>query len=178
MSAKRWLNMTQRAMLKSMPDRAAAMMTLIRNDAESPEFGQRVLRGVGEAEVTVIDWLPALMFTPRSIQHTTTATFAGTVIVVAEEGICLVDPMTGAWQAAVAWECICRADVSPLPHRIEQVFAYAIVPPQVLQREGFVSSAVEAHYFYVAATDAFFEQIGSHAKERVPGGSQRVPALI
>jgi hypothetical protein len=64
MSAKRWLTMTQRQMLKNMPDRAAAMMNLIRADAESPEFEQHVLRGIGEAETTAINWLP-LSSSPR-----------------------------------------------------------------------------------------------------------------
>jgi hypothetical protein len=67
--------MTQRAMLRSMPDRADEMMTRIRTYAESPEFEQRVLRGVGEAEVRIIDWLPALIFTPKSMRHETSATF-------------------------------------------------------------------------------------------------------
>lgn len=100
-SARQWLNITQRAMLKSMSDRAAAMMALIRSDAESPGFEQRVLRGVGEAEVTAIDWLPALFFTPKSMRPKTSATFVGTAIVVADQGIFLVDPIVCALQAAV-----------------------------------------------------------------------------
>jgi hypothetical protein len=173
MSAKRWLNMTQRAMLKSMPDRAAAMMIRIRTDAESPEFEQRVLKGVGEAGVTIIDWLPALLLTPKSMQKATKATFIGTVIVVAREGIFLVDPIVAALQAAVGWGRMCRADMTPLPRTTDQVFAYAFLPPAA-----FEMTAVEAHYFYVAATDAFFHEIGSHAPEMIPNGFQLVPRLI
>ena len=173
MSAKRWLNMTQRAMLKSMPDRAAAMLMQFRSDAELPEFEQRVLMGVGEAEVTVIDWLPALLLTPKSMQKTTKATLTGTVIVVAREGIFLVEPIVGALQAAIGWERVCRADMTPLPRTTDQVFAYAFLPPSA-----FEMSAVEAHYFYVAATEAFFHEIGSHVPEMMPNGFKLVPRLI
>jgi hypothetical protein len=104
--------------------------------------------------------------------------FGGTVIVVAREGIFLVDPIVGASQAAVGWDCVCRADVKPLPRRTDQVFAYAFVSPTALNRDHFDPSAVEAHYFYVAATDAFFSEIGSHAPEMVPNGFQLVAALV
>ena len=175
MLAKEWLTLTQRQMLKAAPAAAEAKLRQIYADA--PALEANVLQFGIRADVGVSAWLPALLFTPRAMRRMTRDTFSGTCLVAAFQGLFLIEPVRGELQFGVPWHCVCRCDLKPLRGGA-QVFAFAFMPLPVMEERGFVRSAVDVDYLYVADADDFFKTVIGHSPDMVAESVHGLPELI